>query len=209
MVSLGGERPPSKTTNAWTKVFNREIWYRKLQRRSSQTTIGQTLRGVTMKEVLKGRNKEPKLGNDANLEKQCSPVWFMFFTLRGVTMNKVLRGQNKKPKFGNDANSEINVLSYVFFFFNLCICQDPRIAWAYTAQNTKFCALLACLAQPTYPIPARCGTDMAGRGAFEPPPEDVLHRSSPADVKQNKRSRVCHRKIQNISKYRLEMMHFL
>ena len=33
--------------------------------------------------------------------------------------------------------------------------------------------------------------------------------SSPADVKQNKRSRVCHRKIQNISNYRLEMMPIL
>ena len=60
----------------------------------------------------------------------------------------------------------------MFFSFKLCICQDPRIAQAYTAQNTKICALLACLAQPTYPIPARCGTDAAGRGAFEPPPED-------------------------------------
>ena len=28
--------------------------------------------------------------------------------------------------------------------------------------NTEICALLACLAQPTYPIPARCGTDTAG-----------------------------------------------
>ena len=37
------------------------------------------------------------------------------------------------------------------------------------------CALLACIAQPTYPIPARCGTDTAGRGAFERPPEDVFH----------------------------------
>eukprot|EP00904_Undaria_pinnatifida_P002369 jgi/Undpi1/12132/HiC_scaffold_5.g01808.m1 len=26
--------------------------------------------------------------------------------------------------------------------------------------------------QPTYPIPARCGMDTAGQGAFEPPPED-------------------------------------
>ena len=31
-------------------------------------------------------------------------------------------------------------------------------------------------------------------------------RSSPTDGKQNKRSRVCHRKIQNRSNYRLEMM---
>ena len=40
---------------------------------------------------------------------------------------------------------------------------------AYIAQNTKPSALLACLAQPTYPIPARCGTDTAEPGAFEPP----------------------------------------
>ena len=60
----------------------------------------------------------------------------------------------------------------MFFLFKLCICKDPRTARAYTARNTKFCALLACLAQPTYPIPAKCGTDTAGRGAFEPPPED-------------------------------------
>ena len=60
----------------------------------------------------------------------------------------------------------------MLFSFKLCICQDPRIARAYTAQNTKVCALLAYLAQPTYPMPARCGTDTAGRGAFEPPTED-------------------------------------
>ena len=46
------------------------------------------------------------------------------------------------------------------------------MARAYTAQNTKIYALLAHLAQPTYPIPAKCGTDTAGRGAFEPPPKD-------------------------------------
>ena len=64
----------------------------------------------------------------------------------------------------------------MLFSFKLCLCQDPRIARAYTAQNTKIAhLLLACHAQPTYPIPARCGTDTAGRGAFEPPPEDVLH----------------------------------
>ena len=28
----------------------------------------------------------------------------------------------------------------MFFLFKLCICQDPRIARAYTAQNTKFWA---------------------------------------------------------------------
>ena len=60
----------------------------------------------------------------------------------------------------------------MIYSFKLCICRDPRIAREYTAQNTKICAPLACLAQPTYPMPARCGTDTAGRGAFEPPSED-------------------------------------
>ena len=65
-----------------------------------------------------------------------------------------------------------------FFSFKLCICPDPRIARAYTAKNTKKKnALLACLAQPTYPIPARCGTDTAGRGACEPAPKTALERS--------------------------------
>ena len=34
-------------------------------------------------------------------------------------------------------------------------------------------------------------------------------RSSPADVKQNKRSSLCHRKIQNINNYRLELLPIL
>ena len=110
------------------------------------------------------------------------------------------------------------MLPCVVFVQPLLICQDPRIARAYTARNTKIYALLACLAQPTYPIPARYGTDTAGRGAFEPPAEDVFIRSSPADVKkikqtlqpcrrqkQNKRSRVSHRKIPNSNNYRLEI----
>ena len=60
----------------------------------------------------------------------------------------------------------------MFFSFKLCICQDVKIVRAYTVQNTKKCGLLACLVQPTYPIPVRCGKDTAGQGAFEPPPED-------------------------------------
>ena len=38
-------------------------------------------------------------------------------------------------------------------------------------ENLRTYLLFTCLAQPTYPIPARCGTDTAGRGTFEPPPE--------------------------------------
>ena len=49
---------------------------------------------------------------------------------------------------------------------------NPRIARAYTAQNTKKNALLACLAQHLSAFTSKCGTVTAGRGAFEPPPED-------------------------------------
>ena len=84
----------------------------------------------------------------------------------------------------------------MFFPFKICICQDRRIARAYTAQNIEFCALLGCPAQPTYPIPARCGTDTAGLGASELPLEDgsltklfdreVQFRESPTDANTDK-----------------------
>ena len=46
------------------------------------------------------------------------------------------------------------------------------MARAYTAQNTKSSALLACLAWRLSAFTSRCGTDTAGRGSLEPPPED-------------------------------------
>ena len=54
-------------------------------------------------------------------------------------------------------------------------------------------------------------TDKEGQGALEPPSKTFtcFIRSSSADVKQNKRSRVCHREIQIITiatNYRLEMV---
>ena len=72
-------------------------------------------------------------------------------------------------QFGKDANLEMLSLIY---YFKLYICQDPRTARAYTAQNTQKNALLACLAQRLSAFMSRCGTDAAGRGALEPPPED-------------------------------------
>ena len=67
-----------------------------------------------------------------------------------------------KPKFGNDANLEINVFSYVFPF-KLCICQDPRIARAYTAQNAFFLptSRLSCSAHEPVPGQVRNGYDRA------------------------------------------------
>ena len=101
-----------------------------------------------------------------------------------------------------------------------------------------FLQLLPCLAQQLFVFTSRCPTDKEERGAFELPPEDVYalepppedfdvfhlfkpcrrqsktnKRSSLADVKQNKRSRVCRRKIQNntiiATSYRSEIMQIL
>ena len=154
--------------------------------------------------------------SDIEKQRHSSRTTIISQMLRGVTMKKVWWGRNKKPKFGNDAKLELDVFPH-FFSFRLCICQDPRIARAYAYKNLRTSRLSR---SAHVPDPDQvCGTDTAERGAFEPPPEDVFHsfkscrrqsktnkRSSPADVKQNKRSRVCHRKIQNIRNYRLEMM---
>ena len=49
-------------------------------------------------------------------------------------MKKATPGKKNRFEFGNDANLEMLPLIYSF---KLYICQDPRIARAYTAQNTK------------------------------------------------------------------------
>ena len=49
-------------------------------------------------------------------------------------MKKATPGKKNTFKFGNDANLE---MLYLIYSFKLYICQDPRIARAYTAQNTK------------------------------------------------------------------------
>ena len=66
LMSLGRERPPSKTTNARTKAFNREIRYRKS---TTQQSYGNrpTLWGVTMKKVWWDEIRS-QFGNYANLE---------------------------------------------------------------------------------------------------------------------------------------------
>ena len=57
------------------------------QRHSSRTTIGQTLRDVTIKKVLWGRNKKPKFGNDANLEINVIPYVFYIQALHMPRFN--------------------------------------------------------------------------------------------------------------------------
>ena len=100
-----------------------------------------------------------------------------------------------------------------------------------TCSKYNILQLLPCLAQHPPAFTSRCPTDKEGEGPWSRPPKtftcfirsspadvkqnkkhsssaDVKQnqkRSSPADVEQNKRSRVCHRKIQNISNYRLEI----
>ena len=79
-----------------------------------------------------------------------------------------------RSQFENDATLEINVFPYLvrcFFRSSSALCQDPRITRAYTAQNTKKMRTSRLSRSALmYSIPARCGTDTAGQGAFEPPP---------------------------------------
>ena len=95
----------------------------------------------------------------------------------------------KKASSGRtlDANLEMLPLPMIYSF-KPCICQDPRIDRAYTAQNTNIFALLACLAQPPSAFTSRCGTDKAGRGTWGPPPEDALERSELAEKFQFRES---------------------
>ena len=65
-----------------------------------------------------------------------------------------------------------NIAPYSFVQALYMICQDPRIAGAYTVQIKKRSALLARLSQRLSAFTSRCGTDTAGREASEPPPED-------------------------------------
>ena len=80
----------------------------------------------------------------------------------------------KKATWGRNLDANLEMMPIwkgcPLIFFS---CQDPRIARAYTAQNTKKkSAHLACLAQRLSAFTSRCGTDTAGRGAFEPPFKD-------------------------------------
>ena len=115
-MMLGRERPPSKTANARTKVFNLEFRYRKASTQQSALRCAQKAKSFEV----------------------CT--W------------KKCDGDETRSQFGNDANMEIHVFPYVFFVQALpIICQDQRIARAYTAQSTFLCAFFAHLAQPTYP----------------------------------------------------------
>ena len=83
---------------------------------------------------------------------------------------KTCGGDEIRNQFGNYVNLEINVLPYVFLIQVLHMPRSNNSCGVYRPKYQKL-RILARLAQPTYPIPARCGTDTAGRGAFEPPTE--------------------------------------
>ena len=83
-----------------------------------------------------------------------------------------------RSQFANDANLEKQVLPYVVLVQALLMPRSKNSTGVYCPKY-KICARLACLVQPTYPLPARCGTDTAGRGAFGPPAEDVFHSLKP------------------------------
>ena len=74
----------------------------------------------------------------------------------------------------------------MLFSFKLCLCQDPRIARAYTAKNTKYRALVSLSPRTR----SRPGAERIrqGEGRFRRPPRTCFIRSSPAGVKQNKQT---------------------
>ena len=73
-MSLGRERPPSKTTLEQRGLtVNSDI---EKQRHSSRTIIGQTLRGVTMKKKSVRDEIRNQFGNYANLEIHVFPRFF-------------------------------------------------------------------------------------------------------------------------------------
>ena len=58
-------------------------------------------------------------------------------------------GEQFRGQFGNDANLEILSLVYSFKFY---ICQDPRIARAYTAQKKKNALLVFSFRSESIPV---------------------------------------------------------
>ena len=147
---------------------------------------------------------------------------------------KALEGGHEKSIVRKKFNANLEMLS-LSYSFKLYMCQDPRIARAYTAQNTKK-AHFPLVSLSVYPRSSQGAERIRhGEGRWSRPPKTALERSyltensrsqtssktngltripvpRIADVKQNKRSRLCHRKIQNITiatNYRFEIMPIL
>ena len=120
----------------------------------------------------------------------------MFFTLRGVTMTKVLWGRNKKPKFGNDVNLEIKFLPYVFFVQAL---HTPRAKNSSGVYRRNYNHLRTSRLSRSAHVPDP-GQVQNGYGRARAPPEDLFHSFKPCRrQKQNKRWRVCHRKLKTLA----------
>ena len=64
-------------------------------------------------------------------------------------MKKASSGRNRYAKFGNDAN--LKCCPLVIRLSSTYICQDPRIARAYTAHYSKKSSLLAFVSLGVYP----------------------------------------------------------
>ena len=76
----------------------------------------------------------------------------------------------KKASSGRNLGANLEMLSLIYSFKRY-ICQDPRIARALPPEIKKK-RTSSFLAQRLSAFASRCGTDTAGRGALEPPPED-------------------------------------
>ena len=96
---LGRERSPSKQRTLEQRYLTVQSDIEK-QRHSSRATIGQTLRGVTMKKVWCGEDEtRSQSGNDANWENKCVPMSFFVQALhmpRSKNSSGVYRSKYKR-----------------------------------------------------------------------------------------------------------------
>ena len=83
----------------------------------------------------------------------------------------------KKASSGRNLDAKLEMMPIwkccpLIYSFKLYICQNPRIARAYTAQKYKKKTHFSLASVSVYPRSRRCRTDKAERGALEPPTED-------------------------------------
>ena len=76
MMSLGRERPPSKTTNVRTNVFIRDIQYRKATTQQSYDIRPINASRCDHEKQFGGDEIRSQFGNDANLEINVFPYVF-------------------------------------------------------------------------------------------------------------------------------------
>ena len=149
-----------------------------------------------------GQNEKHFNSTRRNIKRRSRAIYYWYNNTRSSPAD-VKQNKRSRVTTARFKTSATTVWKWCQFWKSSRRCrrQDTTEVSRLPPQNTTFLQLLACLAQHPSAFTSRCRTDKEGRGALEPPPEDfyVFIRSSPADVKQIKHSRVCHRKIHTLA----------